>query len=147
MAQWLRIRLPKQGTRVRSLVPEGPTCCGATKPVHHNCWACALQPVSHSYWSPCSATREATAMSSPCTATKSSPCSLQLEKACTQQQRPNAAKFFLKNTYIYPLKKHHANQVLTQRGESYQIFKDYFLYWSDFFNEDKNRRAPYFIMR
>ena len=31
-------------------------------------------------------------MRSLSTATKSSPCSLQLEKACTQQQRPNAAK-------------------------------------------------------
>ena len=31
-------------------------------------------------------------MRSPCTATKSSPHSLQLEKACAQQRRPNAAK-------------------------------------------------------
>ena len=31
-------------------------------------------------------------MRSPHTTTKSSPCSLQLEKACTQQRRPNAAK-------------------------------------------------------
>ena len=37
VAQWLRIRLPMQGTRVRALVPEDPTGCGATKPVHHNC--------------------------------------------------------------------------------------------------------------
>ena len=36
VAQWLRIRLPMQGTRVRSLVWEDPTCRGATKPVHHN---------------------------------------------------------------------------------------------------------------
>ena len=42
--------------------------------------------------SPCSATREATAMRSPRTTTKSSPCSPQLEKAHAQQQRPNAAK-------------------------------------------------------
>ena len=35
-AQWLRIRLPMQGTRVRALVWEDPTCRGATKPVHHN---------------------------------------------------------------------------------------------------------------
>ena len=34
--QWLRIRLPMQGTRVRSLVREDPTCCRATKPVRHN---------------------------------------------------------------------------------------------------------------
>ena len=36
VAQWLRIRLPKQGTRVRALVQDDPTCRGATKPVHHN---------------------------------------------------------------------------------------------------------------
>ena len=32
VVQWLRIRLPVQGTRVRSLVREDPTCRGATKP-------------------------------------------------------------------------------------------------------------------
>ena len=31
--RWLRIRLPMQGTRVRSLVREDPTCDGATKPL------------------------------------------------------------------------------------------------------------------
>ena len=36
VAQWLRICLPMQGTRVRVLVWEDPTCCGATKPVSHN---------------------------------------------------------------------------------------------------------------
>ena len=39
-----------QGTRVRALVWEDPTCHGATKPVHHNYWACALEPASHNYW-------------------------------------------------------------------------------------------------
>ena len=37
VAQWIRIYLPMQGTQVRSLVQEDPTCCGATKPVRHNC--------------------------------------------------------------------------------------------------------------
>ena len=36
VAQWLRIRLPKQGTQVRSLVWEDPVCRGVTKPVRHN---------------------------------------------------------------------------------------------------------------
>ena len=36
VAQWLRICMPMQGTRVRALVWEDPTCRGATKPVHHN---------------------------------------------------------------------------------------------------------------
>ena len=89
VAQWLRIRLPMQGTRVWALVWEDPTCRKATKPLRHDYWACALEPASHNYWSPraespCSTAREATAMRSPCTAKKSSPCS--------QQRRPNAAK-------------------------------------------------------
>ena len=49
VAQWLRIRLPTQGTRVRTLLREDPTCRRATKPVHHDCWICALEPVSHNY--------------------------------------------------------------------------------------------------
>ena len=36
VAQWLRIRLPMQGTRVRALVWEDPTCHGAAGPVSHN---------------------------------------------------------------------------------------------------------------
>ena len=36
VAQWLRIHLPMQGTRVQSLVREDPACRRATKPVHHN---------------------------------------------------------------------------------------------------------------
>ena len=36
VAQWLRICLPMQGTWVRALVWEDPTCRGATKPVSHN---------------------------------------------------------------------------------------------------------------
>ena len=31
MVQWLRIRLPMQGTQIRALVWEDPTCHGATK--------------------------------------------------------------------------------------------------------------------
>ena len=36
VAQWLGVRLPIQGTRVRALVQEDPTCRGATRPVSHN---------------------------------------------------------------------------------------------------------------
>ena len=50
VAQWLRIRLPMQGTRVQALVQEDPTCRRATKPMCHNYWACALEPMSHNYW-------------------------------------------------------------------------------------------------
>ena len=86
VVQWLRIHPPMQRTQVRALVREDPTCRGTTKPVSHNYWAWALEPATHNYWnprtySPCSATREATAMRSPRTITKSSLCSPQLEKA------------------------------------------------------------------
>ena len=96
---------PIQGTWVRALVWEDPTCRGATKPMRHNYWACTLEPASHNYWDrmpqPLKPARletmlrnkrEATAMRSLCTATKSSPCLPQLEKACVQQRRPNTDK-------------------------------------------------------
>ena len=41
VAQWLRICLLMQGTRVWALVWEDPTCRGATRPMSHNYWACA----------------------------------------------------------------------------------------------------------
>ena len=36
VAQWLRVCLLMQGTQVRALVWEDPTCHGATRPVSHN---------------------------------------------------------------------------------------------------------------
>ena len=36
VAQWLRVCLTMQGTRVRALVWEDPTCHGATRPVSHS---------------------------------------------------------------------------------------------------------------
>ena len=47
-----------QGTQVRALVREDPTCRGATKPVHRHYWACALEPVLRNYWSPHATTTE-----------------------------------------------------------------------------------------
>ena len=84
VVQWLRIRLPKQGTRVRALVQEDPTCRGATKPVHHNYWA--GRPRAHALPQEKSLKWEA------CTTTKSSPHSPQLEKARAQQRRTNRVK-------------------------------------------------------
>ena len=46
-----RTHLPMQETRIQSLIQEDPTCPGATKPVRHNYWACALEPTSHNHWS------------------------------------------------------------------------------------------------
>ena len=43
MSQWLRIHLPMQGTQVRALVREDPTCREATKPASHNYWASVPQ--------------------------------------------------------------------------------------------------------
>ena len=39
----IRIRLPMQGTQIRSLVQEDSTSYGATKPKHQNYWASAWQ--------------------------------------------------------------------------------------------------------
>ena len=36
VAQWLRVCLPMQGTRVRALVWEDPTCRRAARPVSHD---------------------------------------------------------------------------------------------------------------
>ena len=62
--------------------------------------ACALQLLSSPTITPeacapqglCSTTGEATAVRSPCTTMKSSPCPPQVEKAHAQQQRPSTAK-------------------------------------------------------
>ena len=48
--QWLRIHLPMQGTPVRALVQEHLACRRAAKAMHHNYWACTLEPTSHNYW-------------------------------------------------------------------------------------------------
>ena len=55
MVQWLWMHLPIQWTWVWSLVQEDPTCCRATKPMHHNYWTPnALESVLYnkgSHWS------------------------------------------------------------------------------------------------
>ena len=50
MVQQLRIHLAMQGTLVQSLVPEDLTRCSATKPMHHNYGACALEPRNCKHW-------------------------------------------------------------------------------------------------
>ena len=62
ISQWLRICLALQGTRVWSSVWEDPISLGATKAIHHNYWACAVEPsclnylttepMHWNYWSP-----------------------------------------------------------------------------------------------
>ena len=43
---------PVQAVWVWSLMQEDPTCCGATKPMHRNYWACALEATCCKCWSP-----------------------------------------------------------------------------------------------
>ena len=50
MVQWTEIHLPMQGTQIPSLGREDSTHLGATKFVHHNCWAGSSEPASRSYW-------------------------------------------------------------------------------------------------
>ena len=83
VAQWLGVCLPMQGTRVRALVWEDPTCRGAAGPVSHNYWACASGA--------CAPQREATIVRGPRTVMKSGPRLPQLEKALAQKRRPNTA--------------------------------------------------------
>ena len=104
VAQWLRICLPMQGTRVRALVQEDPTYRRATKPVHHNYWACALEHVSHNYWSLHATTTEARAPRARAPQEKPpqweahapqrrvAPARRNHRKARGQQRRPDAAK-------------------------------------------------------
>ena len=80
MVQRLRTLLTLQGARVRSLAQEDSTGRRATKPVHPQ------------LLSPQAATREATAREGVSTATESSSCLPQLEKARRRQRRPRAAK-------------------------------------------------------
>ena len=47
-----------QGTWVYSLVLVDPTRYGAIKPVHHNYWACALEPMLSNKRNLLTATRE-----------------------------------------------------------------------------------------
>ena len=51
--QWIRIQLPMQGTRVRSLVWEDSTCHRGAKLVRQTIELVALEPESCNYWSSC----------------------------------------------------------------------------------------------
>ena len=49
---WWRNHLPMQDTCVWSLIWLDPTCHRATKLMHQNYWACALEPRSHNHGAP-----------------------------------------------------------------------------------------------
>ena len=111
VVQWLRICLLMQGTRVRALVWEDPTCHGATGPVSHNYRDCASGA--------CAPQREATIVRGPRTVMKSGPRLPQLEKALAQKRRPNTAKKIKKRkekkritgVYIFKKKNYKVNQL------------------------------------
>ena len=106
VVQWLRIRLPMQGTWVRSLDWEDPTCRGATKSVRHNYWAHtrhnywsphALGPTCCNYWARMPRARALQQEKPPqweacAPQQRVAPLSLQLKKAYMQQWRCNTAK-------------------------------------------------------
>ena len=87
MAQWLRIRLPRQETRVRALVRENSTCHGATKraPQLLSLRSRARKP---QLLSPCATTAGAHAPRARAPQQEKPP---QCE-AHAPQQRPNTAK-------------------------------------------------------
>ena len=95
VVQWIGIHcLPMPGTGVQSLVWEDSICHGQlsvyatiTKPRPQLLKPTHLEPVLHK--------KRSHSNGSPCITVKS-PCSLQLAKACTQQQRPSATKEKLK---------------------------------------------------
>ena len=74
MVQWLTIYLPIQGTRVPSLVREDSTCQAATEPVCHQLLK-RMHPTADT------PQQEKPLQRCPCSAMKSSLCSVQPEKA------------------------------------------------------------------
>ena len=85
VAQWLRICLLMQETRVWALVWEDPTCRRATRPVSHNYQACASGACAPQQERPRQWEARAPRW-------KSGPRLLQLEEALAQKRRPNTAK-------------------------------------------------------
>ena len=84
VAQWLRICLPMQETRVWSLVREDPMCCWTTKSMCHNYWAGTLEPVL--------CNKRSCHNEKPCTETREQPVIATTREEPVQQQRPSTAK-------------------------------------------------------
>ena len=77
--------LAMQGTWVWSLAQEDPTCHGATGPMHHDSWAWALKPASHTTKptspEPTLHNKSRDHVGRPCAATERSPHSLQTRES------------------------------------------------------------------
>ena len=135
VSQWTRSHLPVQGTLVQFPVQEDSTCIWATKPVHHNHWAwepwllkpCVLEPTRYNYWAlllqllkntclePVLCHKRSHHNEKP-RYHKSSPCSLQLEKAWAKQWRLSTAKdkLILKTAQMNLSKKYIKETLNTQ---------------------------------
>ena len=100
-----------QETPVQSLIREDPTCQGATQPMCHDYWACAIQPGSHNnrthvpqFLKPVCPRAYAPQQEEPpqwaaCTLQlESSPCLPQLEKNPHSNEDPAQSKKYI---YIY----------------------------------------------
>ena len=83
VVQWIVICLTTQEIWIQSLAQEDSTCHEATNPVCHNYKACT--PRAH-------APQEKPPQWEACSHQRTVAPTLQLEKACTQEQRPIAAK-------------------------------------------------------
>ena len=94
VVQWWGVCLSMQGTGVWSLVWEEQLSLPAatTEPTCHSCWACVLQLLMPACLEPELCSKRGHPVRCPCTAMRSDPCSLQLEKAHGQRWRPNTAK-------------------------------------------------------
>ena len=83
---------------VPSLVWENPTCLGVNRPMYHNYWACALEPLSHQLPNPMHPRDQAQKQEKPpgweahLPQWRVAPACWKLEKAHTAQRRPSAAK-------------------------------------------------------
>ena len=93
VAQWIRIRLPMQGTWVWTLIQEDSPCLGAIKPMGHNYWARALGARMPQLPKPLLHNKRSHHNEKLHTAPKSSSHSSQLEKTQAKQQRPRATKY------------------------------------------------------
>ena len=119
--QWLIIRLAMQGTLLPSQVQEDPTGLRSAEPMRHNSWTCPLDPSSCNCWAH---TSQLLKLMCPrdCTPQQErlpqwEACTLQLEKAHPELQRPSTAKniyfFFLRENTMYQRPYTGHGQVLT----------------------------------
>ena len=100
VVQWLTTCLPMQETQVWSLVWGDSTCQGATKPVCHNCWACALE--SRNYWAPVprahAPQQESHCNEKPTQHTERAPLTATRDSLC-KEQHPAQPKSFWKDKF------------------------------------------------